>query len=133
MPLYLIGKVAISGAFGVVYMFTAEIFPTKLRTSLLGLCSMVGRLGSMLAPLTPLLVSQSVIFTPKIINLISDELFEIFATVAVWRVGIGGGRTGIPVAGNQRATLACDSQGGGRSGTENVALNFLDPIPSELV
>jgi hypothetical protein len=39
-------------------MFTAEIFPTKLRTSLLGLCSMVGRLGSMLAPLTPLLVSR---------------------------------------------------------------------------
>jgi MFS family permease len=56
LPLYLLGKIAISGAFGVVYMFTAEIFPTKLRSSMLGFCSMVGRIGSMLAPLTPLLV-----------------------------------------------------------------------------
>ncbi|XP_065346892.1 organic cation transporter protein-like isoform X2 [Cloeon dipterum] len=59
LPLYLFGKFAITGAFDTVYVFTAEIFPTKLRNSLLGTCSMVGRIGSMLAPQTPLLTKFS--------------------------------------------------------------------------
>ncbi|CAB3368066.1 Hypothetical predicted protein [Cloeon dipterum] len=59
VPLYVLGKLAIAGAFGVIYMINAEIFPTKLRTSLLGLCSMVGRIGNILAPLTPLLTKYS--------------------------------------------------------------------------
>jgi hypothetical protein len=58
LPLYLFGKFAITGAFDTTYVFTAEIFPTKLRNSMLGMCSMVGRIGSMLAPQTPLLVSK---------------------------------------------------------------------------
>jgi len=57
LPLYLVGKFAITAAFDTLYVFTAEIFPTKLRTSLLGSCSMAGRFGAMLAPQTPLLVS----------------------------------------------------------------------------
>lgn len=37
-------------------MYTAEMFPTEIRHSLLGICSMFGRIGSMVAPQTPLLV-----------------------------------------------------------------------------
>ena len=54
---FLAGKFAITIAFTVVYVFTAELFPTELRHSMLGTCSMVGRIGSIIAPQTPLLVS----------------------------------------------------------------------------
>jgi uncharacterized membrane protein len=54
---FLAGKFAITIAFTVIYVFTAELFPTELRHSMLGTCSMVGRIGSIIAPQTPLLVS----------------------------------------------------------------------------
>ncbi|KAJ8716903.1 hypothetical protein PYW07_003530 [Mythimna separata] len=53
--LYLIGKIAITQAFSGIYMYTSELFPTYARHSLLGFCSMVGRLGSIVAPQMPLL------------------------------------------------------------------------------
>lgn len=56
LSLFLVGKLAITAAFQVLYFFTSEIFPTNLRSSLLSFCSMVGRFGSMVAPQTPLLV-----------------------------------------------------------------------------
>lgn len=56
--LYMAGKLCITMAFATVYVFTAELFPTTLRHSLLGICSMTGRVGSILSPQTPLLVSQ---------------------------------------------------------------------------
>ncbi|KAG5308113.1 S22A4 protein, partial [Acromyrmex insinuator] len=54
--LYMAGKLCITMAFATVYVFTAELFPTTLRHSLLGICSMTGRVGSILSPQTPLLV-----------------------------------------------------------------------------
>lgn len=57
--LYLAGKVWITQAFSGVYLYTSELFPTRARHSLLGLCSMLGRLGSIVAPQMPLLVSLS--------------------------------------------------------------------------
>lgn len=42
-------------SFGTLYIYTVEIFPTNLRQSLLSVCSMFGRIGSMVAPQTPLL------------------------------------------------------------------------------
>ncbi|XP_075975361.1 organic cation transporter protein-like isoform X2 [Anticarsia gemmatalis] len=53
--LYLVGKVAITQAFSGIYMYTSELFPTHARHSLLGACSMVGRIGSIVAPQMPLL------------------------------------------------------------------------------
>ncbi|XP_045769128.1 organic cation transporter protein-like isoform X1 [Maniola jurtina] len=53
--LYLVGKVAITQAFSGIYMYTSELFPTHARHSLLGFCSMVGRVGSIVAPQMPLL------------------------------------------------------------------------------
>lgn len=55
--MYLVGKVAITQAFSGIYMYTSELFPTHARHSLLGFCSMVGRIGSIVAPQMPLLVS----------------------------------------------------------------------------
>ncbi|KAK2587577.1 hypothetical protein KPH14_003705 [Odynerus spinipes] len=53
--LYMGGKWCITMSFSTVYLYTAEMFPTNLRHSLLGICSMTGRIGSILAPQTPLL------------------------------------------------------------------------------
>ncbi|XP_019888410.1 solute carrier family 22 member 5 isoform X2 [Ooceraea biroi] len=54
--LYMAGKLCITMAFATVYIYTAELFPTTLRHSLLGICSMTGRVGSILSPQTPLLI-----------------------------------------------------------------------------
>ncbi|XP_025207592.1 solute carrier family 22 member 5-like [Melanaphis sacchari] len=53
--IFLINKLAISIAFCIIYLLTVEIFPTRMRATLLSVCSMIGRIGSMLAPQTTLL------------------------------------------------------------------------------
>uniref|UniRef100_A0A182QUL1 Major facilitator superfamily (MFS) profile domain-containing protein n=1 Tax=Anopheles farauti TaxID=69004 RepID=A0A182QUL1_9DIPT len=53
--LFLLSKLSITMSFGTLYIYTVEIFPTNLRQSLLSTCSMFGRIGSMVAPQTPLL------------------------------------------------------------------------------
>ncbi|GAB0089510.1 hypothetical protein DMENIID0001_040640 [Sergentomyia squamirostris] len=53
--LFLIGKFSITISFTTLYLFTNELFPTELRHSLMATCSMMGRLGGIVAPQTPLL------------------------------------------------------------------------------
>ncbi|XP_049871409.1 organic cation transporter protein-like [Pectinophora gossypiella] len=53
--LYLSGKFSITVAYSSVYIYVSEVFPTSVRQSLLAVCSSLGRIGSTLAPLTPLL------------------------------------------------------------------------------
>ncbi|VVC31716.1 Hypothetical protein CINCED_3A018320 [Cinara cedri] len=55
LSLFMFSKVAISVAFSIIYILTAEIFPTWMRATALSMCSMIGRVGSMLAPQTTLL------------------------------------------------------------------------------
>ncbi|CAK9816999.1 Solute carrier family 22 member 21 [Anthophora plagiata] len=55
LVLYMGGKWCITMSFSTIYIYTAELFPTNLRHSLLGICSMTGRMGSILSPQTPLL------------------------------------------------------------------------------
>lgn len=59
LALFLCGKFAITASFSVLYVYTAEIFPTAMRSGLMSTCSMVGRLGAMLAAQTPLLARYS--------------------------------------------------------------------------
>lgn len=59
-----IGMYAIATAFGVMCIYSAEIWPTPLRNTMMNLCCMIGRVGSIVAPLTPLLVSISIFGRP---------------------------------------------------------------------
>lgn len=53
--LFMAGKFGITISFTVMYVYATEMFPTQLRHSLLGTCSMFGGLGITVAPQTPLL------------------------------------------------------------------------------
>jgi OCT family organic cation transporter-like MFS transporter 16 len=53
----MLAKIAMAGCFAVIYNFTAELFPTVVRNSAVGLCSMSARMGGMLTPQITLLDS----------------------------------------------------------------------------
>lgn len=55
----MLAKIAMAGCFAVIYNFTAELFPTVVRNSAVGLCSMAARLGGMLTPQITLLVGKN--------------------------------------------------------------------------
>lgn len=55
--LFFTAKVFVSASFNSLYVYTTELWPTNLRHSMMGFCSTIGRFGSTLAPVTPLLVS----------------------------------------------------------------------------
>ncbi|XP_045521883.1 organic cation transporter protein-like [Pieris brassicae] len=57
LVIYLAGKFSISLVLASLYLYTSELYPTEFRHSLLGFSSMVGRIGSVCAPLTPLLTA----------------------------------------------------------------------------
>lgn len=59
LTVYLIGKSSISAVVTSLYMYTAELYPTECRHNLFAFSSMVGRIGSITAPLTPAIVSGS--------------------------------------------------------------------------
>ncbi|XP_023935701.2 solute carrier family 22 member 13-like [Bicyclus anynana] len=52
---YLLGKFTISTVMTSMYLYTSELYPTEYRHTLLAFSSMVGRVGSVVAPLTPVL------------------------------------------------------------------------------
>lgn len=54
---FFIGKCFIHHSFTSLYVYTSELWPTNLRHRVMGICSMIARIGSITAPLTPLLVS----------------------------------------------------------------------------
>ena len=54
----MLGKLAISVSFGVMYIFAAELFPTQLRNTGIGGSSMSGRLGGLLCPYVNLLIHE---------------------------------------------------------------------------
>ncbi|CAG9562781.1 unnamed protein product [Danaus chrysippus] len=54
---YLLGKFSISTSMTALYLYTSELYPTEYRHSLLAFSSMIGRIGSITAPLTPVLMN----------------------------------------------------------------------------
>lgn len=55
---FVLGKMTITISFSCLYIFTIELFPTNLRHRFFSICSVVGRVGSILTPLTPILAQQ---------------------------------------------------------------------------
>jgi len=58
------GKLFASGSFAIMYMYTAELYPTVIRSSGIGLCSLIARIGGIAAP-------QIAINLPKVAGIAS--------------------------------------------------------------
>lgn len=71
----ILGLFGASITFPIVYLYGGELFPTVVRSNGMGLCSMLGRGGSILAPLICELANYGKWITPLI--------FGIFAIMAV--------------------------------------------------
>lgn len=52
------GMLSIAVSLSTLFIYTAEMWPTSTRNTLLNFCATTGRIGAVLAPLTPLLVSD---------------------------------------------------------------------------
>jgi MFS family permease len=57
---FLVGKTAVTCAFGTVYLYTSELYPTPVRTLGVGISSMVGRVGAMASPYVALMAHWAV-------------------------------------------------------------------------
>ncbi|KPI99796.1 Solute carrier family 22 member 20 [Papilio xuthus] len=66
VTLFLLGKLIVSVCFTGVITYTMELFPTSVRGTMLGVCSVCAGFGSILAPLTPILNQISIILPPLI-------------------------------------------------------------------
>ncbi|XP_060800700.1 organic cation transporter protein-like [Amyelois transitella] len=69
--LYFIGRFIATYTFTVIYMYTSELFPTYTRNSMHALCSSIGRIGSVVAPMTPLLAQYTESLPTLVIGAIS--------------------------------------------------------------
>ena len=47
---FLVGKMGVTCAFGTVYLYTSELYPTTLRTVGIGVSSMCARVGAIVSP-----------------------------------------------------------------------------------
>ena len=52
----MIGKMGITGSYVIIYVFTAEMYPTVVRNVAVGSSSMIARIGGALAPYINMLV-----------------------------------------------------------------------------
>lgn len=86
LVLFLSGKCAISVSLTVLYIYTTELFPTNIRQSMMSICSTFGRIGSMLAPLTPLLVSSIKLFliVNNLFYFIKDANYASTSAIYIW-------------------------------------------------
>ncbi|XP_077868573.1 organic cation transporter protein-like [Saccoglossus kowalevskii] len=99
----LFGKFGITGAFGTIYVWVAELFPTLLRNKGLGVCAFCACVGGVIAPLTvyvayyniaipmavfgvlSLINSAAVLTLPETKNVPMPRTVEDVAKLKYWR------------------------------------------------
>ncbi|CAH2234758.1 solute carrier family 22 member 6-like [Pararge aegeria] len=62
--LFLLGKLVTAACYTGIVTYTMELFPTSVRGSLLGLCTLASSVGNMVAPLTPVMTTISPVLAP---------------------------------------------------------------------
>lgn len=77
----MIGKLGISAAFADIYFLSAELFPTSIRSFILGLSCIFGRLGSLASPYIADLVRYICIGTVGWEDM--DEFFFIYISYII--------------------------------------------------
>ncbi|XP_066986634.1 organic cation transporter protein-like [Macrobrachium rosenbergii] len=63
----LTGKMAINMAFGIVYVYSAELFPTRYRTLAVGQSSMMARVGSIASPYVNDILGAAITWGPSLL------------------------------------------------------------------
>ena len=58
IALSMVGKFGISAAFGEIFIYTGELFPTVVRSVVMGICSFGARIGSSISPYMYQIVSS---------------------------------------------------------------------------
>lgn len=74
----MIGKMCSSYGIFSVYVVGMEVFPTTSRNSLVNIANTVGRIGSVIAPQTPLLVID------YFSHFIVKEYLEVWLILRIW-------------------------------------------------
>ncbi|XP_013148054.1 PREDICTED: solute carrier family 22 member 3-like [Papilio polytes] len=69
ITVFLLGKLIVSVCYTGVITYTMELFPTSVRGTMLGVCSVSAGIGSMIAPLTPILNTVSAVLPPMIFGI----------------------------------------------------------------
>ncbi|CAL4241083.1 unnamed protein product, partial [Meganyctiphanes norvegica] len=65
--LSLVGKMAVSAAFHLIFIYTAELFPTEYRSLAVGQASVCGRIGSILSPFINDIIGQISTWSPSLL------------------------------------------------------------------
>ena len=80
IALAMVGKMVATAAYAVVYLFTAELFPTVIRSVMINLSSFAGSLGNIVAPYIVVLVC--IIVSHQLHHLISNTVTHRLAAFA---------------------------------------------------
>merc|ERR1712088_32667 len=79
--LALTAKLGAAMAFNVTFMFTAQLYPTSIRNSAVGMCSTVARLGGLMAPWIGRYLTNPVVFEDPLPELLPLCLFGGFGVL----------------------------------------------------
>ena len=73
----MIGKMCISGSFAIIYLYSAELFPTCVRSIGIGTGSTCARIGGLIAPFLAELVSKNFMYYVLVIYSFIDKRYTV--------------------------------------------------------